>query len=99
MSGGEISVVVACALALRQETRPLKMPAGSTVLDAVLASGLLSAFPEITLDMNRLGIFGRLVRADATLRDGDRVEIYRSLAADPKDIRRRRARKTGPGGR
>ncbi|MBI2319752.1 MAG: RnfH family protein [Betaproteobacteria bacterium] len=99
MSGGEISVEVACALGSRQETRALKMPPGSTVIDAVLASGLLPAFPEIALDTNRLGIFGRLVRADAPLRDGDRVEIYRPLAADPKDIRRRRARKTRPPGR
>lgn len=67
------------------------MPAGSTVADAVRASGLLREFREIAFDDNRLGIFGRLVRTSEILRDGDRVEIYRSLAADPKEARRRRA--------
>lgn len=91
MSRKEIAVQVVCALASRQATCSLKLPEGSTVLDAVLACGLLVAFPEISLDRNRLGIFGRLVRADTTLREGDRVEIYRPLSADPKEIRRRRA--------
>jgi len=91
MNQKEVVVQVVYALASRQATRVLKLPEQSTVLDAVLASGLLAAFPAISLDRNRLGIFGKLVRADAPLRDGDRVEIYRPLAADPKEIRRRRA--------
>lgn len=69
----------------------LKLPVGSTVGDAVRACGLLERYPEINLDRNRLGIFGRLVSQAAPLHDGDRVEIYRPLKADPKEVRRRRA--------
>ncbi|OGA18150.1 MAG: RnfH family protein [Betaproteobacteria bacterium RIFCSPLOWO2_12_FULL_63_13] len=69
----------------------LNLPMGSTVGDAVRACGLLEQYPEINLNRNRVGIFGRLVSQAAPLRDGDRVEIYRPLQADPKEARRRRA--------
>ena len=91
MNGKEIAVQVVCALASRQGMRALKLPEGSTVLDAVVASALLAEFPEISPDRNRMGIFGKLVRPDAPLHEGDRVEIYRPLTADPKEIRHRRA--------
>ncbi len=68
----------------------LRLASGATVEQALLASGL-SGDP---LDLRgRIGIFGRLCGLDQRLEDGDRVEIYRPLAADPKDARRRRARK------
>ncbi|MDQ8022477.1 MAG: RnfH family protein [Moraxellaceae bacterium] len=70
----------------------LRLPAGSSVADAVSASGLLQLYPEITLDgANRTGVFGKLAKPDDPLDDGDRVEIYRPLLADPKEVRRRRA--------
>ena len=54
-------------------------------------SGILDEFPEIRLSENKVGIFGKLAKLSATLRDGDRIEIYRALIADPKEVRRQRA--------
>jgi len=69
----------------------LRLAPGSTVGEAIRASGLLAQCPEIDINRNRVGIFGRLVKLDTPLQDGDRVEIYRPLNADPKEVRRRRA--------
>jgi len=71
--------------------RELRLSAGCTVGDAVRESGMLESCREIDLARNRVGIFGRLAPPDAPLRDGDRVEIYRPLIADPKEARRSRA--------
>lgn len=60
--------------------------------DAIEASGIMQRFPEIDLDRQPVGVFGRHRRLEDPLRDGDRVEIYRPLIADPKEMRRRRAR-------
>jgi uncharacterized protein len=79
----------------RAIVRRLQLGEGSTLADAVRASGLLQYCPEIDLGRNRTGIFGRLANLDAPLRDGDRVEVYRGLAVDPKEARRRRARPAG----
>jgi hypothetical protein len=68
----------------------LRLPGGSTVGDAIERSGLLDRFPDIDLSINPVGIFGRRCELTATLRTGDRVEIYRPLLADPKDSRRQR---------
>ncbi|GMV54274.1 MAG: hypothetical protein AMXMBFR6_00790 [Betaproteobacteria bacterium] len=86
-----IDVVVAYALPDRQELVALRLPAGSTAGQAVRASGLLQKYPDIDLEHNKLGVFGKLVGIDAPLRTGDRIEIYRPLIADPKEIRRQRA--------
>lgn len=86
-----IAVEVVYARPERQELVRLHLSPGSTLLQAVLASGLLQKFPEIDLARNKVGIFGRLGKADTLLRDHDRVEIYRSLKADPKEVRRQRA--------
>jgi len=88
---GLIDVEVLYALPQHQDLVRLKLPAGSTVLQAVEASGLLQKYPEIDLTKNRLGIFAKLCKAETGLRDRDRVEIYRPLLADPKEIRRQRA--------
>ena len=64
---------------------------GARVREAVEASGLLARHPEIDLRKNRVGVFGKLVTLDTVVNDHDRVEIYRPLSADPKDVRRRRA--------
>ena len=90
MSASEISIDVAYALPGRQVLRRLSLPRGSTVADALLASGLRDEYPEI--DFGRVGIYGRTAGANTLLRDRDRVEIYRPLVAEPKEIRRRRAR-------
>jgi putative ubiquitin-RnfH superfamily antitoxin RatB of RatAB toxin-antitoxin module len=67
------------------------VPQGSTAEQAVRLSGILDKYPDIDLAKNKLGIFGKLSKADAVLRDRDRVEIYRPLIADPKEVRRKRA--------
>jgi uncharacterized protein len=90
MSSPMIAVEVVYALADRQVLRRLSLPAGSSVADAVRASGLPGEFPEIDPDL--VGIYGRRVEPDAVLRDRDRVELYRPLSADPKEARRKRAR-------
>ena len=71
----------------------LELPAGSTVQEAVKAAGVAARHAGI--DLSRLGIFGRRVAAGARLADGDRVEIYRPLALDPKEARRARAGRSG----
>ena len=87
-----ITVEVCYALKDRQEIVKLKLPQGSTVQRAIDASGLLQKHPEIDIaKTNKLGIFAKLVKADVVLRDRDRVEIYRPLIADPKEVRRKRA--------
>jgi putative ubiquitin-RnfH superfamily antitoxin RatB of RatAB toxin-antitoxin module len=86
-----ITVEVVYALKDRQELVTLTLPAEATAREAVERSGLTEKFPEIDLAKNRLGVFARLVKPDATLRDLDRVEIYRPLIADPKEVRKRRA--------
>ncbi|AXQ29261.1 RnfH family protein [Solimonas sp. K1W22B-7] len=86
-----IRVEVAYALAERQLILELEVPAGTRAGEAVERSGMLRRFPEIDLSRNRLGIFSRPVTADEPLQDGDRVEIYRPLLADPKQVRRQRA--------
>jgi putative ubiquitin-RnfH superfamily antitoxin RatB of RatAB toxin-antitoxin module len=84
-------VEVIYALPLRQEAIALELPAGATVQQALAASGLLAAHPELDLRVVQVGVWGRSTTLDALLEDGDRVEIYRPLQADPKEVRRRRA--------
>lgn len=86
-----LQVEVVYARADKQELVPLKLPAGATVRQAVDASGLLLKHPEIDLAKTKFGIFAKLVKPDAVLRDRDRVEIYRPLIADPKEVRKQRA--------
>ena len=87
----EIDIEVVYALPQQQMLRQLSVPAGTTAGQAVALSGIGEGFPEINLTHNKLGIFGKLVKAEAVLRDRDRVEIYRPLLADPKEVRRQRA--------
>ncbi|MEY3201824.1 MAG: hypothetical protein RIR70_1374 [Pseudomonadota bacterium] len=86
-----IDIQVAYALTGRQELVELRLPEGTTVQQALDASGLLQKHPEIDFAKNKVGVFGKLVKPDAVLRTGDRVEIYRPLIADPKEVRRKRA--------
>jgi len=67
----------------------LEVPDGSTVREAIERSGLLPQFPEIDLNTQEVGIFGRIVKLDARVSDGDRVEIYRPITADPETVERR----------
>jgi putative ubiquitin-RnfH superfamily antitoxin RatB of RatAB toxin-antitoxin module len=87
----EILVEVAYALPTKQIILPIKVAAGITAEAAVKQSGILAKFPEINLAENKIGIFGKLTQLDTVLRNKDRIEIYRPLIADPKEVRRQRA--------
>ncbi len=86
-----LRIEVVYALAKKQTLVSLKLPVGTTVRQAIEASGLLEKYPEIDLAKNKLGIFAKLAKPDTPLRDQDRVEIYRPLLADPKEVRKQRA--------
>jgi uncharacterized protein len=75
----------------RQFAYRLSLPAGSTVMQAIEASGVTQAVAGLVIDPSHLGIFSHKVTPDQVLGEGDRVEIYRSLTLDPKEARRRRA--------
>ena len=75
----------------KQSVVRLKLATGTTVQQAVEASGLLEKFPEIDLKKNKFGVWNKLSKLDTALRDKDRVEIYRPLIADPKEVRKQRA--------
>lgn len=84
-------VAVVLAMPDVQPVVRLEMKSGSTVKDAIEKSGLLEQFEGIEPDPSKVGIFGSKVSLDRLLREGDRVEIYRALIADPKEVRRQRA--------
>lgn len=86
-----ISIQVCYARHDKQELVNLSLPMGATLLQALEASGLLAKYPEIDLKKNKFGIFAKLSKVDTVLRDRDRVEIYRPLIADPKEVRKQRA--------
>lgn len=79
------------ALPHEQTLLKLEVPANSTIADALRLSGLMEKYPEIDLEKGKLGVFGKLSKTDAVLREKDRIEIYRPLLADPKEVRRKRA--------
>lgn len=91
MNTASINVEVTYALPEHQSLSRVQLAEGATVEDAIRTSGLLDAFPEIDLAKNKVGIFSKLVKLDEKVRDRDRVEIYRPLIADPKEVRRKRA--------
>lgn len=84
-------VEVAYARPDEQVIIALDVEPGTTVEAAIRASGMLERFAEIDLAQNKVGIFGKLTKLDAELRPKDRVEIYRALIADPKEVRKQRA--------
>jgi putative ubiquitin-RnfH superfamily antitoxin RatB of RatAB toxin-antitoxin module len=86
-----IHIEVVYALREVQALIALELEDGATARQAVERSGLVARFPDIDPARMRVGIFGRVMEADTVLRDGDRVEIYRPLEADPKEARRARA--------
>ncbi|AAU91048.1 MULTISPECIES: RnfH family protein [Methylococcus] len=85
-----MNVGVCYADADRQLWLRMEMPDDSTVEQAIRYSGILERFPEIDLSVQKVGIFGKLVKLDAPVKEGDRIEIYRPITADPKTVRRRK---------
>ncbi len=92
-TGSELRVQVCYAAPERQFLKQLAVASGTSVHRAIQQSGLLQSVPEIDLSVLRVGIYGKLRTLDTLLHDGDRVEIYRPLIADPKESRRKRAEK------
>ncbi len=86
----KIDVEVAFAREDNQQILSLSVDKGTTLEQAVEQSGILRMFPEIDLKVNKIGIFGKLGKKTAEIKAGDRVEIYRPLIADPKEVRRKR---------
>lgn len=92
-TGERVCVEVAAAWPERQAVVPLDLPAGSTVADAIRASGLEQRFPDLEIRADHVGIFGVLCEPERVLADGDRVELYRPLKLDPKEVRRLNAQR------
>ena len=88
---GKIAVEVAYALPQKQYLQRVTLDEGATIEQAIQASGLLTLRDDIDLAKNKVGIYSRPAKLDDVVHDGDRVEIYRPLIADPKDLRRQRA--------
>lgn len=89
-----IRVEVAYALPEKQFLRQVTLPEGSTVEQAIIASDLLTLRTDIDLKKNKVGIYSRAVKLTDEVHEGDRVEIYRPLLADPKELRRQRAERS-----
>lgn len=87
----KLKIEIAYALPKHYFLKTLHLEAGTTVQTAILQSGILSQFSEIDLRENKIGIFSRPAKLTDVLENGDRIEIYRPLLADPKEIRRKRA--------
>ncbi|MFC1681373.1 RnfH family protein [Pseudomonadota bacterium] len=85
-------IKVVYALRTQQVVEEVTVPVGSTAAEVIKASSLLRRFPEIDLSRNSIGIYSRLIGPDSVVEDGDRIEIYRPLVADPKAIRRQLAK-------
>jgi uncharacterized protein len=91
-----MKIGIAYALPHRQAWLTIDLPDGTTVGDVITRSGIVEQFPEIDLTTHKVGIFGKLVRLDTVLEDGDRVEIYRPITCDPKAVRKRSASDNAP---
>ena len=92
-----INVTVAWCTPSTVHVLDVRVAPGSTIAGVIRQSRILERCPDINLDVNPVGIFNRLCAPDSPVRDGDRIEIYRPLVADPKTARRRRAARPDPG--
>jgi len=84
-----MNVGIVYGTAIKQVWLKMEVPDGSTVQDAIDLSGILTQFPEIDLETQKVGVFGKLARLDKVLENGQRVEIYRPITADPETVERR----------
>ena len=87
----QINIEIAYAFPDRYYLKSFKVDEGTMIQTAILQSGILQQFTEIDLRENKVGIYSRPAKLTDQLKDGDRIEIYRPLLADPKEIRRKRA--------
>lgn len=86
-----INVEVAYAEPDKQLILQVNVDAGTTVGGAIVQSGIMMKFPDLDIENSKVGIFGKATKMTTVLKDTDRVEIYRPLIADPKEVRRKRA--------
>ncbi|WP_395342869.1 RnfH family protein [Ningiella sp. W23] len=95
----QLTIEIAYALPEKQSLMRVAVPDGTTVQKAIEQSGLLSLYQEIDLSVNKVGIWNKVCKVDAVVSEGDRIEIYRPLIADPKEVRKLRAQKAKEEGR
>ncbi|CAC9489767.1 UPF0125 protein RatB [uncultured Gammaproteobacteria bacterium] len=86
-----MKIEVAYALENKQTLLVLEVDKGTTLEQAIVLSGIMASYPQIDLSKDKTGIFGKIAKLDTVLRPKDRVEIYRPLIADPKQVRKERA--------
>ncbi|RKZ69549.1 MAG: RnfH family protein [Gammaproteobacteria bacterium] len=91
MAVDSINIEVAYATPEKQLIRAVNVDAGTTIGAAIVQSGIMMDFPDLELEGAAVGLFGKAAAMTTVLSDGDRVEIYRPLIADPKEVRRKRA--------
>ena len=99
MTDQQISIEVAYALPDQQALLEVVIEQGTTVEQAIKASGITKRFPQIDLSKDKVGIWNRTCKLSDEPKSGDRIEVYRPLIADPKEARRRRAEKAKDEGR
>ena len=85
-----MNIGVCYAEAERQLWMRLEVPDDSTIQEAIELSGVLKQYPQIDLTTQKVGVYGKLAKLDAPIREGDRIEIYRKITADPQQVQRRR---------
>ncbi|HHR5902674.1 TPA: RnfH family protein [Providencia alcalifaciens] len=90
----DINIEVTYALPEKQFLLSVKVAEGTTIEDAIIASGILALHSDIDLKKNKVGIYSRPAKLGDVVQEGDRIEIYRPLIADPKELRRKRAEKS-----
>ena len=88
-----INIEVVYGLAHKQKLLSLPVSKNATVEQGIIESGIISLFPEIDLSVNKVGIWNKAVKLTQVLENLDRIEVYRPLIADPKEVRKRRAEK------
>lgn len=86
-----MQVEVAYALKKKQTLLSFEVAENTNIQSAIEESGILEKYPEINLNINSVGIFGKITQLSDILREKDRIEIYRQLISDPKEVRKRKA--------
>lgn len=95
----QLAIEVVYGTPIRQEIISCTVEPNTTIEQAILASGIVAEFPEIDLTINNVGIWNRVAKLTDIVKDLDRIEVYRPLLADPKEVRKRRAEKAKEEGR
>ena len=88
-----IEIEIVYALPEKQDLRRIRVEEGTRISEAIKLSGMLTSYPEIDLTSQSVGLFSKVQKEDTELREGDRIEIYRPLIADPKEVRKKKALK------